>query len=580
MEVNVNKRFIESLRFLSQTSRLMNRPLQIGDLISAILDESIKLSQAELVCLVMLDRGKVPDQIYVMTADHKQKMSLDPGDYDLDNQDHDMAVPVEIGPDDPWNKYFQHHLNMSFGCRLRISLFFRNQWSGYLDFYSRDSSCFETENLVDFLRALADGFCIALENAEMADQAWKKTLENRLLIETSQMLANVLELDEVLGALADALKLVIDYDGISIYLMKERGNLEPIHWRGYDENERTMMLEAKSGHGLVGWVARTGQGVVVDEVDKDDRYISARKSTLSELVVPIKLKDKVIGVFNIESDRRGSYSKHDLDLLSTFAAKSALAIERSSLYRELVLKKQLDQEVSIARSIQKTFLPDKDARMEGFDISGKNISSRQVGGDYYDYIKIEEGQTGLVIADVAGKGIPAALIMASFRASLIAEIRNNYAIRAIMQKVNRLMTESLDQGNFVTAVYGVLDSRSKIFTFSNAGHNPPILLKKTGEISELTVGGLAFGIEDTARYEEMPISLNQGDILVFYTDGVTEALDENGEQFETERLTGLIRQNAEKSSAELVDIITEAVQDYKAHDFILDDLTLMILKVN
>jgi sigma-B regulation protein RsbU (phosphoserine phosphatase) len=579
MEKDNNRKFIESLGFLSQTSRLLNRPLQVGDLIAIILEESIKLSEADLVSLVMLDRGKTPEQIYVMSRDHKRKLDLKPGEFEFADPDDDLAAPAPIDTDDHWNRYFRYHLDMSFKCRLRISLFFRNQWSGYLDFYSGSSACFETNNMVDFLKALADSFCFALDNAELAELAQKKALENKLLIETSQMLANVLELDEVIAAIADALKRVVDYDGISIYLVKQDDMLDAIFWRGYDDPECKDILMAKAGEGLVGWSARTGQGAVVDDVGADDRYVCARGNTLSELVVPIKLKDKVIGVFNIESDTPRAYSEHDLSLLSTFAAKSAIAIERASLYRELVMKKQLDQEVSIARSIQKTFLPEKSLELRGFDIAGENISSRQVGGDYYDFIDIDEGQTGLVIADVVGKGIPAALIMASFRASLIAEIRNNYAIRAIMQKVNRLMTESLDQGNFVTAVYGVLDSRSKIFTFSNAGHNPPILLRNTGEIHELTEGGLAFGINDSARYEEMPIGLNKGDILVFYTDGVTEAMDESGEPFETERLTELIRKNRDRTAVELVGIIDDTVRAYKAPGFILDDLTLMILKV-
>ena len=243
------------------------------------------------------------------------------------------------------------------------------------------------------------------------------------------------------------------------------------------------------------------------------------------------------------------------------------------------MKRQLDQEVSIARSIQKTFLPRRKLELEGFDIAGINISSRQVGGDYFDYIKIEEGQTGLVIADVSGKGIPASLIMASFRASLIAEIRNNYAIRAIMQKVNRLLTESLDHGNFVTAVYGVLDNKSKIFTYSNAGHFPPILVDKDGHTIELKEGGLAFGIEPEVRYEERPIGLHDGDILIFFTDGVTEAQNSEGDQFETDRMVDIVSKNRDKTAEEIAHTIVDAINQFKDPDFILDDLTIMILKV-
>ncbi len=577
--MQIDKRFIESLKFLSQTSRILTQPLQKGELISTILEESLKLSEADLVSLVILDQGRAPDDVYVMSPGSKKKLHLDPEDFDFNDQGCEMAVPCELDKNDVWNVFFRDKLGQGYDCKLSLPLFFKNKWSGHLDFYRKTSPCFETENLIDFLKALADSFSMAYENAELREIVQKKTFENRLLIDTSQMLANVLEQDEVLAAIAEALKLVVDYDGISIYLLKDDGYLYAIHSKGYDDPQYENLLKDKLGEGLVGWAAKTGQGVVVDDVSTDSRYIIARNSTKSELVVPIKLKDRVIGVFNIESDRERAYNDHDLDLLSTFAAKSAIAIERASLYRELVMKRQLDQEVSIARSIQKTFLPRKKLELKGFDIAGINISSHQVGGDYFDYIDIEDGQTGLVIADVSGKGIPASLIMASFRASLIAEIRNNYAIRAIMQKVNRLMSESLDRGNFVTAVYGVLDNKSKIFTFSNAGHFPPILVDKDGEIIELTEGGLAFGIKPEARYEERPIGLHVGDVLIFFTDGVTEAQNSQNDQFETDRLVDIVRKNRGNSAEAIAHTIVDAIDDFKAPDFILDDLTIMILKV-
>lgn len=574
-----NRKFIEALKFLSQTSRILNQPLQLGDLISIILEESIKLSEADLVCLILLDKKDNPENLYLMTSGSKRKLKFEQDEISLDHAgDYDAAVATPIAGDDRFNVFFRKHLDREYKCRLRIPIFFRNRWSGYIDHYSNECSKFEVQNLIDFLKALTDSFAIALDNAELAELAYKKTLENKLLIETSLILSNKLEQDEVLNAIADSLKRLVDYDGLIIYLLREDHHLKPIFWRGYEDSVGAEHLINGSTEGLVGWTARTGQGAVVDDVSKDDRYVQAREKTRSEMVVPIKLKDRVIGVFNIESDQPGTYHEHDLDLLMTFAAKSAIAIERSSLYRELLLKKQLDQEVDIARSIQKTFLPRKDPEIKGFDVSGLNRSSRQVGGDYYDFIDIEEGQTGVVIADVAGKGVPASLIMASFRASLIAEIRNNYAIRAIMQKVNKLMTESLDKGNFVTAVYGVLDSRNRILTYSNAGHNPPLLFRKSGEVQELTYGGLAFGIKDDVRYSEQPLHLDPGDSLVMFTDGVTEAQNDKSEDFDNSRLIDIFRKNETKSAREIVEAITSEVLKFKAEDFILDDLTLMVLK--
>ncbi len=571
-------KYIESLHFLSQTSRLLNQPLQRGELITTILEESARLSEADLAALVLQDDSRRAEVVYLLHEGRKKRFEVDPEQYSIEEDHEPMARPEKLAPDNQWNEFYKAKLGIAFEYRLRIPLFLRGKWSGFLDFYSDDIYIFEKEHLVDFLKALADSFSLAYENMELREAYQRKSLENKLLIDSSQMLANVLELDEVIAAIAEAVKLVVDYDGISIYLARENGNLDPIHWRGYEDQSRDM-LEVKAGEGLVGWVARSAQGVVVDDVAADDRYIKARETTRSEMVVPIALKNRVLGAFNIESDRPGAFTAHDLELLSTFAAKSAIAIERATLYRELVMKKQLDQEVSIARSIQQTFLPREELKIEGFDLAGKNISSRQVGGDYYDYIKIEDSQIGLVIADVVGKGVPASLIMASFRASLIAEIRNNYAIRAIMQKVNRLMTESLDSGNFVTAVYGVLDSRSRIFTYSNAGHNPPILIRSDGRYEELTEGGLALGIDMEARYNERPIGLNSGDTLVFFTDGVIEAQDENEELFDTPRLIDIIRENRQKSARNIVDIIVKNVLDYKSEDFSLDDLTIMIIKV-
>lgn len=578
--MSTNNNITNILKFLSQTSRILSQSVDREELLSLILQEALLFSQAEMASLVMQDHQGNPKSIYTLQKDATDMQSFSPQNYTFESRDEILSVCVNLADDNSWRVFFRDNLDTDYTCRLRMPLFYRSKWSGYLDVYAHDCDTFPEEDQDDYLKLFADSISLALENTFLNEYAQKKALENKLLIDTSLMLAKVLELDEVLEAISKALKLVVEYDGISIYLVTDDDNLEAIYWQGYGGDSCKDILMTRAGEGLVGWVANGGQGLVVDDVREDDRYICARDATRSELLVPIKLKDKIIGVFNIESDHKQAYHHHDLDLLSTFAAKSAIAIERAQLYEEIKKQQQLESEISIARDIQQTFLPNEKLFLEGFDIAGKNRSSRQVGGDYYDFIKIEEGQTGLVIADVVGKGVPAALIMASFRASLIAEIRNNYAIRAIMKKVNRLLTESLDGGNFVTAVYGVLDSRSKIFTFSNAGHNPPILLKKDGDVVELTDGGLAFGIKDEVRYEERPISLNSGDILVFFTDGVTEAQDYQSDQFETERMIEVIRENADRPAAEIVKLLIEKIIAFKAADFILDDLTIMILKVN
>jgi sigma-B regulation protein RsbU (phosphoserine phosphatase) len=168
--------------------------------------------------------------------------------------------------------------------------------------------------------------------------------------------------------------------------------------------------------------------------------------------------------------------------------------------------------------------------------------------------------------------------MASFRASLIAEIRNNYAIRAICQKVNNLLYESITGGNFVTALYGVLDSKNHIFTFCNCGHNLPVLLRSSGEIEYLKEGGQVLGVTAGAIYEERPIFLGKGDLVVFYTDGVTEIFDSNGDEFGLSRLVELLKENREKSSAEIQDIIYLEAKAFASSENIFDDFTTIVLK--
>jgi sigma-B regulation protein RsbU (phosphoserine phosphatase) len=319
--------------------------------------------------------------------------------------------------------------------------------------------------------------------------------------------------------------------------------------------------------------------VIVPDVEKDPRYIEARHETKSEIVAPIITDQRTIGVFNLESDRVNTYDSEDMNLLTAFASHCAVAIERTRLHQEILIKKKLEEELLIARKIQQSFLPPKDPELDGLDISGINIPSEQVGGDYYDFIPIIEDQIGIVIGDVSGKGIPAALIMASFRASLKAEIRNNYAIGTIFFKVNNLLYESIERENYVTAVYGVLDIKNKVFTFSNAGHNPPILRREEGTIEYLTEGGVALGILQNHDYKEMVLGLNPGDFILFYTDGVTEAKNEFGEEFGTKRLEKILLENYALKARQIQDKIYQEIKEFTQDKAGQDDFTMIVIKV-
>jgi sigma-B regulation protein RsbU (phosphoserine phosphatase) len=371
---------------------------------------------------------------------------------------------------------------------------------------------------------------------------------------------------------------VIDYNVGGVFLVDpDKNEVKSIYTVGYDKDVDDK-LQLKIGQGLIGHVATSGEPIIVPDVSTDSRYINAHPQTRSEIVVPIKIDDRLIGVINLESEQTNAYDGHSLSLISAFATHAAISIERARLYESLLAKNKLDEQLNIARTIQRDFLPASDPMVRGYDLSGTNISLGQVGGDYYDFIKIVEDQTGVAIADVSGKGIPASLIMAAFRASLIAEIRNNYSIRTIVEKANRLLCESLEPGNFVTGVYGVLDSKNHIFTYANCGHNLPVMVRANGSVEYLREGGPVLGVSRESLYREQALMLHPGELIVFYTDGVTEAFNEKEEDFGLDRLVDVILAHRSASAREIQEAIYKAVTEFASHRLLLDDLTMVVLK--
>lgn len=432
----------------------------------------------------------------------------------------------------------------------------------------------------DRLEVAAESVSFALDYALLYLEIERRALEKEVLLDITRSLAAPFDLEEVIEAIVQSLRQVVDYDAAAVYLVdRATRSLEVVSEAGYPEgSEEAFGLQV--GQGIVGWVAKTGEPVIVPDVARDPRYVTARPETRSELAAPMVVEGQLVGVFNLESDHDDAYHEGHLELLSAFAAQAAVAVQRARIGRDMVERRRLERELAIARDIQRSFLPSRAPDVPGFDLAGTSISHDQVGGDYYDFIPVSETRLGLAIADVSGKGIPAALIMAGFRMSLLAEIRNEFAIRAVMRKVSLLLHESTERDKFVTAFYGVLDWKNGVLIFSNAGHNPPMLVHRDGTCEKLTEGGVALGVLPDARYEERPIMVNPGDVLVLYTDGVSEAENVRGEQFGEQRLEDLVRRCAHLKAAEILDRIVAAVTDWAGERGATDDLTLIVVRMD
>ena len=409
----------------------------------------------------------------------------------------------------------------------------------------------------------------------------------RLLLDITKKISRSLNLQEVLMLVMDTLDSLIPYDAAGIYIIRrdphvsEGGtNTLVFHaeaMRGYDIEEM-MELRLRAGQGLIGHVVQTREAVIAPDVRKDPRYVNARKETHSEMVAPIISNEEVIGVFDMESDQLDAYTEDDKQVLLLLASQVAIIIEKAMLHEQLVEKKRLEAQLEVARQVQLSLLPPRDPVVEGFDISAYNFSTEEVSGDYYDFVSIYEDQLGLVIADVSGKGVPAALLMAFLRASLRAAINTGYAPNVAMSKVNYLLWETIERNQFVTAFYGVLDATNRTLAFSNAGHNPPLMLDREGGVRFIERGGLPLGMFKDARYYEYYLPIEPGQILVLYTDGVTEALSPEGTEYGRDRLARTVREGQHLSARDLIDFIYADILAWTDGHGASDDVTFVVVK--
>jgi len=409
----------------------------------------------------------------------------------------------------------------------------------------------------------------------------------RLLLKLSQEIGRSLDLQEVLGYLLESVRTAVEFDAAGVFVLNRRVQLgQDTGGRmiagmaavGFDETPRDEDPMLRRGEGIIGHVIATGQTVIAPDVRLNPHYVKGKASTRSEIAVPIVSGGDVVGALNLESDTPDAFSEADVEYLEFFAVAAAISIEKAVLHREVLEKHRIEQQLSIAKEVQMALLPAADPVLEGYDIAGTNVPTWEIGGDYFDYLPQPDGRLGVAIADVSGKGVPAALIMATFRAALRAQDVRHIAFDAIASRLNRILLESMDASRYVTAFYGLLDPPTGTITFANCGHNPPLLLRAAGSRDLLTSGGPALGMWRAATFVPGAASVRPGDILVLYTDGVVEVMNAAGEMFGIERLETVIRRRGSGSSRDLVEAVVGATRAFAGRAGYEDDFTLVIIR--
>jgi sigma-B regulation protein RsbU (phosphoserine phosphatase) len=349
------------------------------------------------------------------------------------------------------------------------------------------------------------------------------------------------------------------------------------------KSEGVKPFRLKIGKGLSGWVAQNNEPVLIPDAYKDARFDPSfdKRSgfrTRSMLCVPLTYKSKPIGVMTILNRLDGNpFTESDKNLLTTFASQAALAIENAQLLQTTLEKERLDKELQVAAEIQQLIIPQSLPPIKGLDISAIYVPCKEVSGDFYDIIKIDENQYVFVVADVSGKGIPGAMLVSTMQAILKAYLEYSTDLKSIISKLNERIIKNTTEDRFITFFFGLYNSNENSLTYINAGHNPPILVLDNNVLQRLEKGGIFIGCLPW-EYELDTIELPKNSILALFTDGIVEAMNENQEEFGEDRLISILKESKSMTVPELREQIIKRVKEHRGGRVLEDDLTLALFK--
>lgn len=402
-----------------------------------------------------------------------------------------------------------------------------------------------------------------------------------LLNEASENLIKILDLDELLRNILRIAKEGLDADRGTVYIVdKVKQEIWSKIFLGDEINEFRMPV----GKGISGYVARTGETLNIEDAYKHpwfnpdfDKKTGYR--TVSMLCLPItKADNEIVGVFQMLNKRKGAFDRADEDFLHSLANYSAVAIEMASLHSEIVEKKRIEHELNIARTIQESLFPHEIPDIDGYEVFGCNISCETVSGDYYDFYSLGGNNWVFAIGDVAGKGIPASLMMAVAQSHFKALTRYDRSVTGIVKNLNNHLCENSTPEKFITFHFGILDSGSHTYEFVNAGHNPPVVVSDEEKIKELKTGGLPIGWLPNIEYSCESIRLNPGDMLFCFTDGITEVFDANEQEFGEERLYAFLKKNRNLPLTRIFERLMSELKNFSHGEMNHDDMTVVAIR--
>ena len=455
---------------------------------------------------------------------------------------------------------------------------------GALNLLSETTGAFTGQDEA-LLRQFAAHVAVAIENARLfkSERQYVDTLET--LAEIGREMSSILDLDVLLTRIASLTKRLIDYRTFGILLVNEATQQLDIRL-AVRYGEGATSKHVKLGEGLVGWSALHKEALLISDVSKDPRYLNLVPDARSELVIPMLIKDRCIGVFDLESPELSAFTKEHKELLTLLAAQAAIAIENARLYEQVRRNEErIEKELRFAQRVQEALLPTElPVRLRQADVAGRFASARELGGDLHDFLAPEPNSLVIAVGDVSGKGAPAALYGA-FAAELVRSrtLRRRYApdrfsVGGVLASMNTILHERQLEEYYCTLCYAFFDFKRRALMMANSGLPYPIRCSGD-DCGQIELPGVPLGSFPNVVYDEVTIPLQVGDVFVFCTDGISEAMNDEGTELGTGPVCDIVRKYRKDSARAIVDAIFEMAIAFRGHAAQNDDMTAVAVKI-
>jgi len=422
-----------------------------------------------------------------------------------------------------------------------------------------------------------------LQKLQDENQRLKIAVEElSILNEIATAISSTMDLQKVVDLIVQKCVKHLRVDQGAVMLLDEKDKKSSLHTMVRKVDTVANGLPFRLDDQLTGWMLKHQQPLLINDLKNDNRFQVDRGENISIkslIAVPLQSKGRMIGVLTVFNRRSAEgFNEDDKRLLTIIAAQSAQVIETARLYQEEQQFQKMQQDMKLARLIQQNLLPKKAPLVDGYALAGISLPATQVGGDYYDFVTLQDGKIAFCLGDVSGKGMPAALLMSNLQATLRSQTINCSCARECLEKSNFLLYQSTDSEKYATLFYGILDPANHRLAYANAGHNYPIVISRDGTFQRLKTIGIPLGFLEQFDFSEHTISFEKGSILVLFSDGISEAMNVFEEEFEEERILEILREHLDSGPNEIINHIVDAVKQHAGEAAQSDDMTLVVIK--